>query len=195
MCLSPIKRICVQRPINKPLCSFCSKPNPLKPIFNGWSRRANCRGIIKCAFSPERMAIYPQTHTASLPSLCVLHCLWRQHENFRRMENKGQGYFSLGWLLKPELIFLRQKCAIGFQAWISSVLKRCFIPMKACACLICAKVCSSESVLEELSESRLELIDSKPFWRKSWRILCWGCWSRKPRLSDSTWRPVAAATA
>lgn len=118
--------------------------------------------LLSMPFSPERMAIYPQAHATAAEPLRITLPL-AAHEDFRRMENKGQGYFSLGWLLKPELIFSTVKVRDWFSSLDIERAKAVLHTDEGVRLFNLREGVLSESVLEELSESRLELIDSKPF--------------------------------
>lgn len=133
-------------------------------VASAWVEQAQVAvELLNYPANPERLAKHPHAHDNnskdSFPILLPL----QAHERFRRLENKGQGYFSVGWLLQPKPVFNAEK----LRSWLSGLeLERA----KGIVCtdegylvLNMRDGVLTEMTTRELGESRLELIDSQPF--------------------------------
>lgn len=111
----------------------------------------------------KRLAIYPHAHdeVVSEPMRIILPLA--EHEPYRRFENRGQGFFSIGWLFKPEPVFSAAK----LRSWINGLeverLKAIVCTDEGAVIFNLREGVLSEMAAADLSESRLELIDDSPF--------------------------------
>ncbi|HUH57756.1 MAG TPA: GTP-binding protein [Pseudomonadales bacterium] len=110
----------------------------------------------------ERLAIHPHAHQNNRKDNLTIVLPLGAHESYRRFENKGQGYFSVGWILKPQLLFSAEK----LRDWVNGLsverLKGIVCTDEGPLILNMREEVLSEMKTRELDESRLEIIDSVP---------------------------------
>lgn len=110
----------------------------------------------------ERLAIHPNAHQQRNKDNLTIVLPLKDNEAFRRFENKGQGYFSVGWILQAKPVFSADK----LRDWLSGLdLER----VKGIVCtdegplvLNLREQILSEMKTRPLEESRLEIIDNAP---------------------------------
>lgn len=118
--------------------------------------------LLNHAINNERLAIHPDAHKHSRKENLTIVLPLKINEAYRRFENKGQGYFSVGWILKTEPVFSADK----LRDWLNG------LDMERVKGIVCTDegpliLNMREQVLSEmktraLEENRLEIIDSNP---------------------------------
>ena len=118
--------------------------------------------LLNSEVSNERLAIHPDTHQhASKDSLTIVLPLG-VNEPYRRFENKGQGYFSVGWILKEELLFSADKLRDWLNGLSVERVKGIVCTDEGSLIFNMREEVLSEMKTRELDESRIEIIDSLP---------------------------------
>ena len=114
--------------------------------------------------NPQRLALTPKAHAQNkardgFPIILPL----QEHESHRRLENAGQGYFSVGWLFQPEPVFDAHR----LRDWLSTLeverAKGLVRTNEGCLVMNMREGVLSEMQTRDLGESRLELISDAPF--------------------------------
>lgn len=110
-----------------------------------------------------RLAHFPEAHSQTAAEPLRIRLPLAAHEPYRRFQNQGQGYFSLGWLLQPQPLLVAAK----FRNWVNS------LQVERLKAIVCSDEGNlifnyrdgvlTEMAAAELSESRVELINDQPF--------------------------------
>lgn len=121
------------------------------------------QAVLAFAFNPERSALNPKAHSNNPAEPMRIVLPLGPNEPFRRLENRGQGFFSVGWLLQPTPVFAAAK----LRDWLSCLeverAKGIVITDEGGKIFNLREGVLSEIATNELDESRIELIDAKPF--------------------------------
>lgn len=119
--------------------------------------------LLQAPFNPQRMAAHPDAHAQAAATPLRILLPLAEHEAFRRLENSGQGFYSVGWLLKPQPVF----CAKKLRDWLSGLTleraKGILCTDEGALIINMRDGVLSEMPTRQLDESRLELIDSTAF--------------------------------
>lgn len=118
--------------------------------------------LLNSPASNQRLAVHPDAHKHNRKENLTIFLPLGANEPYRRFENKGQGYFSIGWILKEDLVFSAEK----LRDWLNG------LSLERAKGIVCTDegpliLNMREQVLSEmktrtLEESRLEVIDSAP---------------------------------
>lgn len=118
--------------------------------------------LLDYPYNAERLAVHPNAHQHRTKDNLTIVLPLQEHETFRRFENKGQGHFSIGWILKPNPVFSAEK----LRDWVNGLeverLKGIICTDEGPLIFNMRDQVLSEMKTRDLDESRLEIIDSKP---------------------------------
>ena len=142
--------------------ALLTRSQPKKAAFAWLEQGQVSIELLNSAVSRERLAIHPDAHQhASKDNLTIVLPLMA-NESYRRFENKGQGYFSVGWILKEELLFSADKLRDWLNGLSVERVKGIVCTDEGTLIFNMREEVLSEMKTRELDESRLEIIDSVP---------------------------------
>lgn len=111
---------------------------------------------------PQRLALHPDAHAHNRKESLPLVLPLAAGETFRRLQNQGQGYYSLGWLLRGDQIF----SARALRNWLGSVdierAKGIVATDEGPLVLNMRDAVLSDMPTRPPEEGRIELIDAQP---------------------------------
>jgi len=120
--------------------------------------------LLRALYNPQRLAVHPHAHDhqhskdglAQQPVLA-------EGENIRLLENSGQGYFSVGWLITSQWVFSAEK----LRSWLSGLeverAKGIVITDEGPLVINLREGVLTEMPTRQPEESRLECISSQSF--------------------------------
>lgn len=118
--------------------------------------------LLNSPASDQRLAIHPDAHKHNSKENLTIVLPLGANEPYRRFENKGQGYFSIGWILKEELVFSAEKLRDWLNGLSVERVKGIVCTDEGPLILNMREQVLSEMKTRTLEESRLEIIDSAP---------------------------------
>lgn len=118
--------------------------------------------LLNSPASNQRLAIYPDAHKHNRKENLTIVLPLGANEPYRRFENKGQGYFSIGWILKEDLVFSAEKIRDWLNGLSVERVKGIVCTDEGPLILNMREQVLSEMKTRTLEESRLEVIDSAP---------------------------------
>lgn len=118
--------------------------------------------LLNSPASEKRLAIHPDAHQRNRKENLTIVLPLGANEPYRLFENKGQGYFSAGWILKEELLFSAEKLRDWLNGLSVERVKGIVCTDEGPLILNMRDQVLSEMKTRTLEESRLEIIDSTP---------------------------------
>lgn len=118
--------------------------------------------LLSAEVNSARLALYPDAHKNNRKEALPLMLPLAADEQYRRLENQGQGFYSVGWLVRADLVFKAE----DIRAWLSGLdierAKGMLITDEGSLIFNMRDGVVSEMPTRNLDESRFEIIDSKP---------------------------------
>lgn len=157
------------------LHNYLANVLPAKAAWAWVSQGAISPELLALPYSSGRMAKFPEVHAQvnTEPMRIVLPLA--KHESFRRFKNQGQGHFSIGWLLKPELIFDAEKLRLWMSGLEVDRLKAIVCSNAGGLILNLRDGVLSEMPADHLNESRIEIIANAPLAEEELEQQLWEC--------------------